>query len=84
MHSLHSAHIFIVCNSVKTHSTHSTHSIFDYGHIVLNYTAHIVYSPLNSYVDIHLILGFKYILLLLSLILAVFMTDFSSISLHKE
>ena len=29
------------------------HSIFDYGHIVLNYTAHIVYSPLNSYFDIH-------------------------------
>ena len=31
----------------------------------LNYTAHIVYSPLNSYVFIHWILDFKYILLLL-------------------
>ena len=39
------------------------HSIFDYGHIVLNYTTHdIVYSPLNSYVYIHWILEFKYIL----------------------
>ena len=29
------------------------------GHIVINYTAHFVYSPLNSYVYIHLILDFK-------------------------
>ena len=54
MHSFYSAHIFIICNSVPTHS------IFDYGHIVLNYTAHIVYSPLNSYVYIHWIVAFKY------------------------
>ena len=33
--------------------------------VVLNYTVHIVYSPLNSYVYIHWILDFKYILLLL-------------------
>ena len=37
-------------------------TIFDYGHIVLNYTVHIVlYSPLNLYFDIHWILDFKYI-----------------------
>ena len=61
MHSFHSAHIFKVCNSVIRPS----HSKFDYGHIVLNYTAHIVYSPLNLYAYIHWILDFKYILLLL-------------------
>ena len=41
-----------------------THSIFNYGHIVKLYS-HFVYSPLNSYVYIHWILDFKYILLLL-------------------
>ena len=35
------------------------------GDIVLIYTAHFVYSPLNSYVYIYWILDFKYILLLL-------------------
>ena len=61
MHSFYSAHIFIVCDSVIC----TTHSIFDYGHIiiVLNYKAHIVYSPLNSYVYIHWILDFKYVIL---------------------
>ena len=39
--------------------------IFDYVHIVLNYLSHCVYSPLNSYVYIHWILDFKYILILL-------------------
>ena len=56
LHVSNCAHIF------------SYHSIFNYGHIVsnsLNYTAHIVYSPLNSYAYIHWILDFKYILLLL-------------------
>ena len=59
MHSFHSAHIFKVCNSVIW----PTHSIFNYGHIVKLYS-HFVYSPLNSYVYIHWILDFKYILLL--------------------
>ena len=49
----------------------TSHSIFDCGHIVLNYTAHIVYSPLNSYFDIHWILDFKYILILLFMALTV-------------
>ena len=31
--------------------------------LLLNYTCHFVYSPLNSYVYIHWILDFKYILL---------------------
>ena len=62
MHSFHSAHIFKVCNSV----IRPTHSIFNYGHIVKLYS-HFVYSPLNSYVYIHWILDFKYILLLLLL-----------------
>ena len=57
MHSFHSAHIFIVCISVIC----TNNSIFELynGHIVLNYTAHFVYSPLNSYVYIHWILDFK-------------------------
>ena len=59
MHSFHSAHIFKVCNSV----IRPTHSIFNYGHIVKLYS-HFVYSPLNSYIYIHWILDFKYILLL--------------------
>ena len=58
MHSFHSAHIFKVCNSVIWPN---------YGHIVKLYS-HFVYSPLNSYVYIHWILDFKYILLLLLLI----------------
>ena len=60
MHSFHSSHIFKVCNSVIW----PTHSIFNYGHIVKLYS-HFVCSPLNSYVYIHWILDFKYILLLL-------------------
>ena len=43
--------------------TKSFNILFYNGHIVLNYTAHFVYSPLNSYVYIHWILDFKYILL---------------------
>ena len=38
--------------------------LFYNGHMVLNNTAHFVYSPLNSYVYTHWILHFKYILLL--------------------
>ena len=40
-------------------------ALFDNCHIVLNRTAHVMYSPLNSYVYIHWILDFKYILILL-------------------
>ena len=58
MHSFHSAHIFKVCNSVIWPN---------YGHIVKLYS-HFVYSPLNSYVYIHWIWDFKYILLLLFLL----------------
>ena len=32
------------------------------GHIVLNYTSYFVYCPLNSYVCIHWLFDFKYIL----------------------
>ena len=61
MHSFHSAHIFIVYNSVIC--TKSFNIVLYNGHIVLNYTSHIVYySPLNSYVYIHWILDFKYII----------------------
>ena len=58
MQSFHSAHIFIVYNSLIC--TKSFNILFYTGHIVLNYTAHFVYSPLNSY----WIFDFKYILLL--------------------
>ena len=57
MHSFLSAHIFIKSFNVLV--------LCYNGDIVLNYTAHFVYSPLNSYVYIHWILDFKYILLLL-------------------
>ena len=40
-------------------------ALFYNGYIVLNYTAHFVYGPLNSYVYIHWVLDFKYILLLI-------------------
>ena len=42
------------------------------GHIVLHYTTQFVYSSLNSYVYIHWILDFKYILLF---ILMLFMIE---------
>ena len=60
MHCYHSAYIFKVYNSVIW----PTHSIFNYGHIVKLYS-HFLYSPLNSYVYIHWILDFKYILFVL-------------------
>ena len=34
---------------------------------ICNYTAHFVYSPLNSYVNIHWILDFKYLMLCVSI-----------------
>ena len=61
MHCFRSAHIFIVYNNVIC--TNSFNIVLYNGDIVLNYTAHFVYSPLNSYVYIHWILGFKYIYL---------------------
>ena len=57
---------YIVYNSVIC--TKSFNIVLYNGHIVLNYTAYFVYSPLNSYVYIHWILDFKYILLLLYLL----------------
>ena len=46
--------------------TKSFNILFYDGHVALNYTSHVVYSPLNSYVYIPWILDFKYILLLLT------------------
>ena len=54
MHSFHSVHIFIICNSVIC--TKSFNILSYNGHIVLNYTAHFVYSTLKSYFYIHWIL----------------------------
>ena len=65
-HSFHSTHIilFIVYNSVLC--TKPFNILFYNGHIVLNYTAHFVYNPLNSYVYIHWILDFKlYIIIII-------------------
>ena len=49
MHNVYSAHIFIVYNSVICTNTFNILAIFYIDHIVLNYTPHFVYSPLNSY-----------------------------------
>ena len=62
MHSFHSAHIFIVYNSVICTKSFNILALFYIGHLVLNYTAHFVYSTLNSYVYMHWILDLKYIL----------------------
>ena len=64
MHNFHSAHI--VYNSVICTKSFNILTLFYNGYIVLNYTAHFVYSSLNSYVYIYWILDFKYILLLSS------------------
>ena len=45
-----------------------------HGHIVKLYS-HVVYSPLNSYVYIHYILDFKYILLLFKKIIIISRDD---------
>ena len=58
MHSFHSAHIFIVYNNVIC--IKSFNILFYNGHIVSNYTAHFVYSPLNSYVYTHWIFDVCY------------------------
>ena len=63
MHRFYSARIFIV--DICVMCTKSFNILFYNGHIVLNYATHFVYSPRNSYVYIHLILDFKYILLLI-------------------
>ena len=66
MHNVHIAHIFIVCNSVICTKSFNILSILYNAHIMLIlYTSFCVYSPLNSYFNIHWILKFKYILLLL-------------------
>ena len=64
-HSFHSAHLFIVYNTVICTNSYNIVALLYNGDIVLNYTAHFVYSPLNSYVYTHLILGFKYIIIIL-------------------
>ena len=64
MHSFHSAHLFIVYNSEMCTKTFNILVLFYNGHNVLNYTAHFVYSPLNSYVYIHCILDFKCIIVI--------------------
>ena len=58
MHSFHSTHIFIVYNSVIC--------IKPFNILFYNcHTAHFVYSPLNSYVYIHWIFDFKYIIVII-------------------
>ena len=49
MHNVHTAHIFIECNSVIGTKSFNILAILYNGHIALNYPAHFVYSPLNSY-----------------------------------
>ena len=48
-HDIHTAHIFIVCNSLPCTKSFNIISILYNGHITLNYTGHFVDSPLNSY-----------------------------------
>ena len=64
MHNFHSAHTFIVCNSVICSKSFNILAIFYNGPISLNYTGYLVYSPPISYFLVHEILDFKYILLL--------------------
>ena len=49
MNNVHTAHIFIVCNSVICTKPFNILSILYNGHNALNYTGNFVYSPLNSY-----------------------------------
>ena len=49
MHNVHTAHIFIVCNSVICTKSFNILSILYNGDIAINYTGHFTYSPLNSY-----------------------------------
>ena len=67
MHTFHSAHIFIVYNSVICTKSFNSLALFYNGHIVLNYIVYFVYSPLNLYVYIHWILDVLYHIILLLL-----------------
>ena len=67
MHNGHTSHIFILCNNVICTKSLNILSILYNVHIALNYTGYFVYSPLNSYVCIHWLLDFKYMLLLTTL-----------------
>ena len=50
MHNIHTAHVFIVCNSVICTNTFNILAILYNSHIALNYTGNfVVYSPLSSY-----------------------------------
>ena len=49
MHNVHTAHTFIVCNSVIGTKLFNILDIVYNVHIALHYTGHILYSPLNSY-----------------------------------
>ena len=49
MHNVHTAHIFILCNSVICTKPFNVLSILYNDHIDLNYTGHFMYSPLNSH-----------------------------------
>ena len=48
MHNVHSAHIFIVCNSVICTKSFNILARLYNGYIALNYTGNFVYSSLNS------------------------------------
>ena len=79
MHNYHSAHIVMVYNSVQYVPIHSMYLPYFIMVILffLNYTAHFVYSPLNSYLywilnytadfvysppELVFVLDFKYVL----------------------
>ena len=49
MHTFNTSHIFIVCNSMICTNIFNILAILYNDHNVLNYTDHLVYSPLNSY-----------------------------------
>ena len=49
MHNFHLTHIFIVCNMYIINNQVNVLALFDNYYIVLNCTAHFVYSPMNSY-----------------------------------
>ena len=47
MHTVYTAHIFLVCNSVICTNTFNILAILYTGHFALNYTSQFVYSQLN-------------------------------------
>ena len=68
MYTFHSAHTCILYNSVKCVHYFNNQDNKDTYYIIITlfkFTAPFVNSPLNSYLYIHCILDFKYILLLL-------------------